>query len=132
MTEPLHAPAYTATALAQREQFIRSAAEAWRRAGDTCSAERLSVAADGLAERLNGFGREAWQSLPSLTRDMPPADESVAHQIGNETSAVRLICEQPLKPSEPGGSRRYGGTEARATPSGLTVNRECPIHVEGY
>ena len=54
MVTPLTAPAYTATALAQREQFIRSAAEAWRRAGDTCSAERLTAAANGLAERLNG------------------------------------------------------------------------------
>ena len=77
MAGPLHAPAYTATALAQREQFIRSAAEAWRRAGDTCWADRLCAAADGLAERLNG-------RLPGSTTE-PGGSQQLG---GRETGAT--------------------------------------------
>ena len=42
----LCAPAYSVDALAQRERFLRSVAEAWGRAGDAATAARLSAAAD--------------------------------------------------------------------------------------
>ena len=88
MTEPLHAPAYTATALAQREQFIRSAAEAWRRAGDARTAERLSGAADGLAERLSGL-RPGTTTEPGGSRQKDGARESARPRQKGTTTDVR-------------------------------------------
>ncbi|MGI4797614.1 MAG: hypothetical protein ACRYG8_26930 [Janthinobacterium lividum] len=46
MPPTLHAPGYTPTALAAREQFLRDAAAAWDRAGDSVTAARLSHDAD--------------------------------------------------------------------------------------
>ena len=42
----LQAPAYQADALTQRERFLRSAAEAWGRAGDSATAASLQAAAN--------------------------------------------------------------------------------------
>lgn len=47
----LRAPAYTDDAIRARETFVRTAADAWRRAGQPDTADRLSSAADALARR---------------------------------------------------------------------------------
>ena len=50
----LRAAGATPEAVAMRERFVRSAAEAWRRAGDANTAARLSAAADAIATRFAG------------------------------------------------------------------------------
>ena len=53
----LRAPAYTPKATATRERFVRAAAEAWARAGDRETAERLSAVAEALRDRFAAAGR---------------------------------------------------------------------------
>ena len=50
----LRAAGVTPEAVAMRERFVRSAAEAWERAGDVDTAARLSAAADALEARFAG------------------------------------------------------------------------------
>ena len=46
MPPTYRAPGYTPAALAARERFLRDAAAAWERAGDTATAARMTRDAD--------------------------------------------------------------------------------------